>query len=327
MNSGQSTLQSFEPVTVDAGTALKDYYTDLSNKSLQDTMLNLQSGFGNQLITGKLGNYQTALNSANGNVGLTEAQTGSYNTLASSGIGTAAANAGLLSGIMEAANPNATAQIAKMTAAQDTLPTAAASMKSNIQKTLEKQAAEELALGGTLTAEEERTAQQAARTASSAAGRTLGNLNMAQEVLGTDAASTAREAQRRTFAQGVDATSNQLNQNYFTNLGTTLSGINTQQVNPFNVTAQAGSTASGVGSTQMGLASGATESATGQLLNNDDALSLASANASTLNSYNANMTAALAQMQSSQESGLFSGISGLASSGALMGLMAAGVAM
>jgi hypothetical protein len=118
-----------------------------------------------------------------------------------------------------------------------------------------------------------------------------------------------------------------LNQNYFTNLGTTLSGINTQQVNPFNVTAQAGSTASGVGSTQMGLASGATESASGQLINNDDALSLASANASTLNSYNANMTAALAQMQSSQESGLFSGISGLASSGALMGLMAAGVAM
>lgn len=152
-------------------------------------------------------------------------------------------------------------------------------------------------------------------------------MNLAKEVLETDAASSARAAQRRSFAQGVDATSNQLNQNYFTNLGTTLSGINTQQVNPFNVTSQAGTSVSGVGSTQMGLASGATETAAGDLLDSDNALSLASANASTLNSYNSNMTAALAQMQSSQESGLFSGISGLASSGALMGLLAAGVAI
>jgi hypothetical protein len=77
---------------------------------------------------------------------------------------------------------------------------------SSIQQTLEGQAASDLSLGRSLSAEQTRDAQQAARAAYSARGLGDSNSAIAAEVLNLDAAATAREAQRRQFAQGVDAT-------------------------------------------------------------------------------------------------------------------------
>jgi hypothetical protein len=77
---------------------------------------------------------------------------------------------------------------------------------SSIQQTLEGQAANDLSLGRSLSAEQTRDAQQAARAAYSARGLGDSNAAVAAEVLNLDAAATAREAQRRQFAQGVDAT-------------------------------------------------------------------------------------------------------------------------
>jgi hypothetical protein len=76
---------------------------------------------------------------------------------------------------------------------------------SDIQQTLEQQARSELALGGQLSEQEQRNAQQQARGATAARGLGASNASMAAEVLNLDSHSRAREADRRAFASAVDA--------------------------------------------------------------------------------------------------------------------------
>lgn len=77
---------------------------------------------------------------------------------------------------------------------------------SDIQRTLEQQALEGLQLGRGLSAEQSRDATQAAREAFSARGLINSNAAIGQEVLNRDAVARQREAERRAFAQQVDAT-------------------------------------------------------------------------------------------------------------------------
>ncbi|HYB97508.1 MAG TPA: hypothetical protein VEC57_00045 [Candidatus Limnocylindrales bacterium] len=77
---------------------------------------------------------------------------------------------------------------------------------SDIQRTLEQQALQGLQLGRGLSAEETRDATQAAREAFAARGLINSNAAIGQEVLNRDAVARQREAERRAFAQSVDAT-------------------------------------------------------------------------------------------------------------------------
>lgn len=101
---------------------------------------------------------------------------------------------------------------------------------AGLLKTAEAQAANELALGGALTEEEERMGQQAARIAMSARGLTNGNQGIMQEVLNNYTLSKNREASRRDFASSVygmrQGTTNAAIQAYGTPLFNLLSGAN-----------------------------------------------------------------------------------------------------
>ncbi len=77
---------------------------------------------------------------------------------------------------------------------------------SDIQGSLENQARSDLALGGALSAEEQRNAQQAAREAGASRGLINSNSTVAAEILNRDAASRARQNERRGFAAAVDQT-------------------------------------------------------------------------------------------------------------------------
>jgi hypothetical protein len=68
---------------------------------------------------------------------------------------------------------------------------------------LESQAASDLALGRSLSAEQSRDATQSARAAASARGLGLGQSAMAAELLNRDRFATQREAERRGFASNV----------------------------------------------------------------------------------------------------------------------------
>jgi hypothetical protein len=68
---------------------------------------------------------------------------------------------------------------------------------------LESQAANDLALGRSLSAEQERDAIQAARAGAAARGMAAGNSAMAAELLNRDRYATQRENERRAFASGV----------------------------------------------------------------------------------------------------------------------------
>ena len=68
---------------------------------------------------------------------------------------------------------------------------------------LEGQAASDLALGRSLSAEQSRDATQSARAAASARGLGLGQSGMAAELLNRDRFATQREAERRNFASNV----------------------------------------------------------------------------------------------------------------------------
>jgi hypothetical protein len=68
---------------------------------------------------------------------------------------------------------------------------------------LEGQAANDLALGRSLSAEQSRDAAQSSRAAASARGLGLGQSAMAAELLNRDRFATQREAERRTFAGNV----------------------------------------------------------------------------------------------------------------------------
>ena len=73
----------------------------------------------------------------------------------------------------------------------------------DVLRELERQASEELGLGGKLSAQEERLAQQSARAAFAARGMAYGNPGAVAEVMARDQYARNRQADRRTFAQGV----------------------------------------------------------------------------------------------------------------------------
>lgn len=75
---------------------------------------------------------------------------------------------------------------------------------SDIQQSLEREARGDLALGGSLSGEQVRNSQQAAREAGAARGLINSNSTVAAEILNRDAASSARRNERRGFAAAVD---------------------------------------------------------------------------------------------------------------------------
>jgi hypothetical protein len=75
---------------------------------------------------------------------------------------------------------------------------------------LNRQARAELALGGDLSAQEERDAQQAARAAFAARGMAIGNPAVAAEILNRDQYSRQRLGERRQFAAGISGMLSQL---------------------------------------------------------------------------------------------------------------------
>jgi len=75
---------------------------------------------------------------------------------------------------------------------------------SAIESQLTRMAQDDLALGRSLSPEQERAAIQAARSGASARGMAVGMPTLAAEVLNRDAAASAREASRRQFAAGID---------------------------------------------------------------------------------------------------------------------------
>lgn len=77
---------------------------------------------------------------------------------------------------------------------------------SDIQTGLERIAREKLALGGSLSAEDRRNAQQSAREGWAARGLVNSNGAVAEEILNRDALSRQRENERIAQAQGIDAT-------------------------------------------------------------------------------------------------------------------------
>jgi hypothetical protein len=74
---------------------------------------------------------------------------------------------------------------------------------NDVLSRLEQMAQEDLTLGGSLTGQEERDAQQSARGAFAARGMAMGNPAVAAEVLNRDAYSRQRLGERRAFAGGV----------------------------------------------------------------------------------------------------------------------------
>jgi len=75
---------------------------------------------------------------------------------------------------------------------------------SGLQAALTQQAMQDVAMGGQLTAQEQREAQQAARQAYSDRGMGLSGAALAAEVLNRDAYSRQRLGERRQFAYGVE---------------------------------------------------------------------------------------------------------------------------
>ena len=77
---------------------------------------------------------------------------------------------------------------------------------TQLEAALENQAMRDLALGGSLSAQDSREATQAARAAMGARGMAGGSSGVAAELLNRDSYSRSREAERRAFASGVSQT-------------------------------------------------------------------------------------------------------------------------
>ena len=80
----------------------------------------------------------------------------------------------------------------------------AASAPNAIEARLQQDAEAELALGRSLSPEQQRQATQSARAAFAARGMATGNAAAGAEILNRDAFATARQDQRRGFAAGVN---------------------------------------------------------------------------------------------------------------------------
>jgi len=123
-----------------------------------------------------------------------------------------------------------------------------------LQRGLEQQAAQGLALGGQLSGQETRDAQQAARAAFAARGLGSTNASVAAEVLNLDNAQRARLAERQQLAASVDAQGNaQRNQNFSNTLG--LSNAS-QGYNQANIAAQQANLGAQMQGNSMGLQAG-----------------------------------------------------------------------
>lgn len=81
---------------------------------------------------------------------------------------------------------------------------AAASTPNAIEARLQQDAEAELALGRSLSPEQERMATQSARAGMAARGMATGNAALGAEILNRDAYASARQDQRRGFAAGVN---------------------------------------------------------------------------------------------------------------------------
>ena len=80
----------------------------------------------------------------------------------------------------------------------------AASTPNAIEARLQQDAEAELALGRSLSPEQERMATQSARAGMAARGMATGNAALGAEILNRDAYASARQDQRRGFAAGVN---------------------------------------------------------------------------------------------------------------------------
>ena len=80
----------------------------------------------------------------------------------------------------------------------------AASTPNAIEARLQQDAEAELALGRSLSPEQERMATQSARAGMAARGMATGNAALGAEILSRDAYASARQDQRRGFAAGVN---------------------------------------------------------------------------------------------------------------------------
>lgn len=75
---------------------------------------------------------------------------------------------------------------------------------SRLETLLEQSAYEDLMAGRSLTGEQQRDAEQSARAAMSARGLATGQSGVMAEILNRDTFASAREAQRRSYAAGVE---------------------------------------------------------------------------------------------------------------------------
>lgn len=94
--------------------------------------------------------------------------------------------------------------------------------------TLQQQAQDDLALGGQLSEEEMRAAAQSARAGAAARGMATGNGSLFAEALNRDRFATARQGERRTFANNVIGTGLNMGQQQLANRGMLLNYANAQ---------------------------------------------------------------------------------------------------
>jgi hypothetical protein len=163
-------------------------YANVAGSYGQQDMANFASllqslGITNQQLTG-MANQQTA-------AGNTALRTGNVADAGNLG--------GQALGVLQQLNPNMYGALNRTNTTAGTTGS-----PSDIQMTLEQQAREGLALGGQLSAEDNRLAQQAAREAWSARGLVNSPGAVADEVLNRDSLARQRLAERQALASAVD---------------------------------------------------------------------------------------------------------------------------
>jgi hypothetical protein len=106
---------------------------------------------------------------------------------------------------------------------------------TDIERELQRQATSELALGRSLTPEQERQATQQARAGMSARGLGVGTGALAAEILNRDAYATEREASRRNFAGSTNQMLVGNRQNRIGQVGTILGQSANTRMNQANL--------------------------------------------------------------------------------------------
>lgn len=210
-NEGAQTTQDFNRL----GLGVYNNYNDFSGRYGNTDLNNYGSmlpGIGgyNQQLTGFANNQTVGSNTA--------LRTGNVNDARDLG--------GIGLTTLQQLNPNMYSALNRANTSAGT-----AGQPSDIQRTLEDQARTGLGLGGNLSDEDLRRAQQSAREAWSARGLVNSPGAVGAEILNTDALSRQRLAERQGLAQTVDATGYAQRQGGFTNQ---LQNANLQSQNAFN---------------------------------------------------------------------------------------------